>query len=52
MRSWGNRADDLDVGKLGLIVVALALLATARCYNADIVGAMAGMPVVGSMVPR
>lgn len=38
------------MGKLGLFVVALALLATARCYNADLVGAMAGMPVVGAMV--
>jgi len=31
-------------------MVALALLFSARCYNADLVGALSGLPVVGPMV--
>lgn len=38
------------MGKVGLVAVVLALLATARCYSADLAGALAGVPIVGPMV--
>jgi len=37
------------VGKLGILAVALLMLGTARCYNADLVAAAGGIPVVGAM---
>ena len=43
-------ADDPSVGKVIWAVVLLAFLGTARCYNADVPGALAGLPVVGAMV--
>lgn len=38
------------MGKLGILVVAFALLGAVRCYNADVGGALGGLPVVGPMV--
>jgi hypothetical protein len=38
------------LGKLGLFFVVLALVGTARCYNADYAASLGGLPVVGAMV--
>ncbi len=38
------------MGKAGLLLVALSLFLSARCYNADMVGALGGLPIVGPMV--
>lgn len=42
-------ADDRDVGKYLTFGVALLLMFTARCYNADMESAMASVPIVGAM---
>ena len=38
------------MGKAGLLLVALSLFLSARCYNTDMVGALGGLPIVGPMV--
>jgi len=38
------------VKKAPWVFVLLALLGTARCYNADLVSALGGLPIVGPMV--
>ncbi|MFN0145135.1 MAG: hypothetical protein ACKVT1_01380 [Dehalococcoidia bacterium] len=38
------------MGKFALLGLACVLLLTARCYNADLEGALAGLPVVGAMI--
>lgn len=38
------------MGKLLYLLVVLGLLSSARCYNADLVGALSGLPVVGPIV--
>lgn len=38
------------MGKVGLVVVALALLGMARLYRVDMAGALGGLPVVGAIV--
>lgn len=38
------------MGKAGLLLVVLSLFLSARCYNADMVGALGGLPIVGPMV--
>ena len=43
-------ADDPEVGKIGLIVVVLALFSTIRCYNADLAASLGGLPIVGPMI--
>ena len=44
-------ADDHGVISKGLwALVLLAFLGTARCYNADLAGAVGGLPIVGAIV--
>jgi hypothetical protein len=38
------------VGKFGIAGLALLLLFTARCYNADVEGALSGLPLLGAIV--
>ena len=38
------------MGKIGLLVVVLALFSTVRCYNADLAASLGGLPLVGPMV--
>lgn len=38
------------MGKALFAVVLLALVGTARCYNADLAGGLSGLPVVGGIV--
>jgi hypothetical protein len=38
------------VGKLMYAVVVLALIGSAKCYNADLARSLSGVPVVGAMI--
>ena len=38
------------MGKLAILAVALVLLSTARCYNADLESSLGGVPVLGAMI--
>ena len=38
------------MGKIGLLVVVLALFGSVRCYNADLAASLGGLPIVGPMV--
>ena len=38
------------MGKIGLIVVVLALFGSARCYNADLAASLGSVPIVGAMI--
>ena len=38
------------MGKIGFVLVILALIGTARCYNADLAKSLAGVPIVGPLV--
>ncbi len=38
------------MGKFAILAVALVLLSTARCYNADYESALGGVPLVGALI--
>jgi len=38
------------VGKILYLIVALSLLGTARCYNADLAASLSTVPIVGPMI--
>ena len=50
MQGANTLADDPGVGKIGLVLVVLALVNTARCYNADLARSLAAAPIVGPMI--
>lgn len=43
-------ADDQDVGKYVIFLVALLLAGTASCYDRDVEATLGGLPVVGAIV--